>query len=157
MVDADSEHIPDEQLIREFGLLLSATTRLERIVGRALERRAGITHVMLEVLLRLDDGCRSMSHLAQEMILTSGGMTRLVNRMEGAGLVVRATSPTDRRVQQVSLTGRGRETLRRALLVHSEVLREFFSGPLSDGQRAALEESLLLLEARGRRELPSLG
>ena len=156
-MDADSEHIPDEQLIREFGLLLSATTRLERIAGRALERRAGITHVMLEVLLRLDDGCRSMSHLAQEMILTSGGMTRLVNRMEKAGLVVRATSPTDRRVQQVSLTGQGRETLRRALLVHGEVLREFFSGPLSDEQRAALQESLLLLEARGRRELPSLG
>ncbi|MEO3786363.1 MarR family transcriptional regulator [Actinocorallia sp. B10E7] len=156
-MDADSERIPDEQLVREFGLLLSATTRLERIVGRALERRVGVTHVMFEVLLRLNDGCRSMSHLAQEMILTSGGMTRLANRMEKAGLLVRETSPTDRRVQHASLTDRGRETLHRAMLVHSEVLREFFSGPLSDGQRAVLKDSLLLLEARGRRELPSLG
>lgn len=156
-MEAEAERVPDEQLIREFGLLLSATTRLERILGRALERRVGVTHVMFEVMLRLNDGCRSMSHLAQEMILTSGGMTRLVNRMEKAGLVVRTTSPTDRRVQHASLTDRGRETLRGAMLVHTELLREFFSGPLSDGQRAVLGESLRLLEARGRKELPSLG
>ena len=156
-MDADAEGIADQEPTRDFGLLLSATTRLERIMGRALERRTGITHVMFEVMLRLRDGCRSMSHLAQEMILTSGGLTRLINRMEQAGLVVRATSPTDRRVQHASLTERGRETLERALLVHGEVLREFFSGPLSDRQRAELRQALTLLEARGRKELPSLG
>ncbi|WP_106397830.1 MarR family winged helix-turn-helix transcriptional regulator [Actinocorallia populi] len=156
-MNADAEGIPDDELIREFGLLLSATTRLERIAGRALERRAGITHVMFEVMLRLRDGCRSMSHLAQEMILTSGGMTRLVDRMEKAGLVVRATSPTDRRVQHASLTEQGREALDRAMLVHGEVLREFLAGPLTAEQRAVLRESLTRLEARGRKELPSLG
>jgi DNA-binding MarR family transcriptional regulator len=147
----------DGGLAREFGLLLSATARLERIMGRALERRAGITHVMFEVLLRIEGDCRSMSHLAQEMILTSGGMTRLVNRMEQAGLVVRATSPSDRRVQHVRLTGEGRDALRRARTVHREVLREFYAGPLTAGQRAALREALALLEARARLELPSLG
>jgi len=144
-------------VVREFGALLGAAALLERIAGRELERRCGIRHVMFEVLLRLNDGCRSMSHLAQEMILTSGGMTRLVDRMERVDLVVRTTSPTDRRVQHVSLTEHGRATLREALLVHTEMLDEFFAGPLDADQRAALKESLLLLEARGRRELPSLG
>ncbi len=147
----------DLTLGREFGLLLGTTTRLERIMDRALERRVGLSHVMFEVLLRLEGDCRSMSHLAQEMILTSGGMTRLIARMEKAGLVGRATSPTDRRVQHVSLTEQGRRRLRGALLVHHEVLSEFFAGPLTVAQRAALKESLALVDARCREELPSLG
>lgn len=148
---------PDEQLIREFGLLLSATTRLDRIVGRAFEQRVGITHAMFEVMLRLEDGCTSMSHLAGDMILTSGGMTRLIDRMEKAGLVSRYASDTDRRVQKASLTEEGRAALALAKQIHSETLRRFFAGPITGEQRAALTEILIRIESGARAELPSLG
>ncbi|MCD0451450.1 MarR family transcriptional regulator [Actinocorallia sp. API 0066] len=147
----------DDALIREFGLLLSAASRLERIAGRAFERRVGISHVMFEVLLRLDEGCVSMSHMAKDMILTSGGMTRLIDRMERAGLLTRHTSETDRRVQKASLTAKGRETLTLARAVHTETLREFFAAPLTPTDRATLQALLERLESRGRQELPSLG
>lgn len=148
---------PDEQLILEFGLLLSASARLERIAARAFEQRAGVTHAMFEVLRRLDGGCVSMSHLAGEMILTSGGMTRLIDRMEKAGLVSRYASATDRRVQKASLTDAGRTALARANAVHATTLRQFFDGPLTAQQRAALSEILVRLESRARAELPTLG
>lgn len=147
----------ENTLIGEFGLLLSVSARLERIAGRALERRAGISHVMLEVLLRLEQGCVSMSHMAQEMILTSGGMTRLIDRMERAGLLTRHTSETDRRVQKASLTVKGRETLARARAIHAQTLLEFYAGPLDDAERAVLRAALERLDAKGRAELPSLG
>ncbi|MEO5876933.1 MAG: MarR family transcriptional regulator [Streptosporangiaceae bacterium] len=148
---------PDEQLIHEFGLLLSATNRLSRIAGRAFEHDAGITHAMFEMLRRLNEGCSSMSHLAEEMIFTSGGVTRLIDRMDKAGLVVRYTSATDRRIQQAGLTDKGRETLARAERIHVETLRRAFAGPLTDEQRAALKQILVTLEHSSRAELPNLG
>ncbi|WP_344838208.1 MarR family winged helix-turn-helix transcriptional regulator [Actinocorallia longicatena] len=148
---------PDEQLIRDYGLMLSASTRLERIVGKEFERHVGITHAMYEVLRRLEGGCTSMSHLAGETILTSGGMTRLIDRMEKAGLVSRYASDTDRRVQKASLTDKGRATLDHANRVHTQTLRRVFAGALDEDQRESLKHILVRLERVGRAELPSLG
>jgi DNA-binding MarR family transcriptional regulator len=153
----DGQQEPDEELIREFGLLLSATNRLERIAGKAFEQDAGITHAMFEMLRRLNEGCTSMSHLAEQMIFTSGGVTRLIDRMEKAGLVVRFASATDRRVQKAGLTDKGRETLARAERIHVGTLRRAFAGQLTTEQRAALKQILITLEHTSRAELPSLG
>jgi len=112
---------------------------------------------MFEMLRRLNEGCSSMSHLAEEMIFTSGGVTRLIDRMEKAGLVERYASDTDRRVQKAGLTDKGRETLALAERIHVVTLRRAFAGQLTAGQRAALKQILVTLEHSSRTELPSLG
>ncbi|GAB3663534.1 hypothetical protein GCM10027589_27160 [Actinocorallia lasiicapitis] len=147
---------PDERLIRDYGLMLSASTRLERIVGKQFEQQVGITHAMYEVLRRLEGGCTSMSHLATEMILTSGGMTRLIDRMAKAGLVTRYASDTDRRVQKASLTDLGRTTLAHANQVHTQTLRRVFAEPLGDDIET-LKSIIVKLERATLAELPTLG
>lgn len=84
----------DNALVLAFGLLQGAANRLEYILGRALERECGISHLMFEVLLilgRTGEPGMPMRAIAQEPVLTTGGVTRLVDRMEAAGLVERAT------------------------------------------------------------------
>lgn len=148
--------VPDE-VVHEFGELLGAASVLERIAGRELERRCGIRHAVFEVLLRLSrDGSRSMGGLAGELILTSGGMTRIIDRMEEAGLVGREPSPGDRRRQLVALTPAGRAKLDEALRVHAETLREHFAGPLAEEQRRALVDALRTLRTSAREELGDL-
>jgi DNA-binding MarR family transcriptional regulator len=56
-----------------------------------------------------------MSRLSSQVALTTGGMTRLVDRMVVAGLVLRQNSSSDRRSVQVVLTEAGEEALNRAI------------------------------------------
>ncbi|WP_242614181.1 MarR family winged helix-turn-helix transcriptional regulator [Actinomadura roseirufa] len=151
--------VPDD-VVHEFGALLGAATMLERIAGRELERRCGIRHAMFEVLLRLSgegaECARSMGGLADELILTSGGMTRLVDRMQEAGLVRRRAAPGDRRRHLVELTPEGRAKLDEALGVHAETLRRHFAGPLTEEQRGLLVDALRTLRASAREELGDL-
>jgi DNA-binding MarR family transcriptional regulator len=88
---------------------------------------------MFEVLLILGraEGCgMSMRAIAQERVLTTGGVTRLVDRMEAAGLVDRDENPEDRRGRLVRLTRLGEETVVRAARVHVENVQRFLLGPL---------------------------
>jgi DNA-binding MarR family transcriptional regulator len=62
------------------------------------------------------------------VVLTTGGITRLVDRMIAAGLGARVPSPNDRRVYFAELTARGGQTLEQAATVHAKNLRVVFAG-----------------------------
>ncbi|MFI0778570.1 MarR family winged helix-turn-helix transcriptional regulator [Streptomyces sp. NPDC021212] len=143
VMKADSEkrtatQAASEPLVHDFGLLLKAATHLEQRINAAMRAEAGIGHVMFEVLLRL---CRdpeeqvSQRTLAEDVILTSGGVTRLVDRMETAGLVRRVPSPDDRRVTLVEATDGGERTFVRAVDVHARIVERYFVALPPDDRR----------------------
>lgn len=121
----------DDALITTFGRLVEAHSQLGKQLGRSLEQQIGISHAWFEVLLRIsraDGGQVSMSSLAQQVALTGGGVTKLIDRMINAGLVERVPCPSDRRVSFAALTPAGRDTLGRATAVHAADLRRAFDG-----------------------------
>ncbi len=127
------EHITDadDRLITTFGRLIEAHAAVSRRTGRSLELSCGLGQASFEVLLRIsrsDGGQVSMGPLAQQVALSSGGITRLLDRMIDAGLVKRVPCPTDRRVQFAALTKAGQAKLDEALVVHAADLREAFAG-----------------------------
>jgi len=151
----------DDALIGEFGLLLGAATRLERLAARAFEEECGISHAMFEALLHLDRLDRvedepTMGRLADAMVLTSGGMTRLADRLVRLELVRRYSSPVDRRVQLAELTETGRAKLAEAKAVHTATLRRLYAAPLSTDERTALAAALDILNRTARAELGTL-
>lgn len=149
----------DNALVLAFGRLQGAANRLEYILGRALERECGISHLMFEVLLilgRAEGAGLSMRAIAQEQVLTTGGVTRLVDRMEKAGLVARAEDPDDRRGRLVRLTPLGEETVVRASRLHVENIRRHFLAPLPPEDRDRFAEDLRILSHSARDELPRL-
>lgn len=149
----------DHELVLAFGRLQGAANRLEYILGRALEVECGISHLMFEVLLilgRAGEPGLSMRAVAQEQVLTTGGATRLVDRMEAAGLVTRAESPADRRGKLVRLTPLGEETTVRAAQVHVENIKKYFLSPLPEADRARFAEDLRILSHTARDVLPRL-
>jgi DNA-binding MarR family transcriptional regulator len=82
------------------------------------------------VLVRLhrsEDGMLTMGALADQVAVTSGGVTRLVDRMAGAGLVARRPGARDRRIAYAVLTADGRARLQEALRVHAANLRAVFA------------------------------
>lgn len=134
----------DDALITTFGRLVEAHSHLSRHLGRSLEQEAGIPQAWFEVLLRIsrsDGGQVSMGALAAQVALTTGGITKLLDRMIEAGLVSRVPCPTDRRISFARLTAHGRSTLEHASVVHTRDLRRVFDG-FRDLDLRALDELL---------------
>jgi MarR family transcriptional regulator, 2-MHQ and catechol-resistance regulon repressor len=136
--------LSDDRLITTFGRLVEAHSALSRQLGKDLEDRSGISHSTFEVLLRIsraEGGQISMSALAQQVALTSGGITRLLDRLIDVGLVQRVPCPTDRRVSFAALTDAGTSVLNGAKTLHAANLRELFS-ELGPEEMAQLDELL---------------
>jgi MarR family transcriptional regulator, 2-MHQ and catechol-resistance regulon repressor len=134
----------DDRLVSTFGRLLEATHMLEHELGRALELETGLPLTWLEVLLRLSrspGGELTMGEVARQLVVTSGGVTRLVDRMTAAGYVDRRRCEQDRRVQYARLTSLGRTVLAPALTRHTEHLRSAFEA-LSTAERHQLDALL---------------
>jgi DNA-binding MarR family transcriptional regulator len=149
----------NDGLVLAFGWLQGAANRLEYILGRAIAEECGISHVMFEVLLILGraggDGM-SMSAVAQERVLTTGGVTRLIDRMEAAGLVTRDDNPGDRRGRLVRLTAHGEETVVRAANLHAANVQRFLLDPLPAGHRERFARDLRTVSHTARDALPRL-
>lgn len=135
----------NSRLVHDFGLLIKAATGLEQRIDSGLRQECGISHTMFEVLIRL---CRtpdeevSQRALADDLTLTSSGITRLIDRMEEAELVRRVPAPGDRRSVLVEATDHGRAVFVQAAAVHGRVVERYFVAPVAEGDFGALTDSL---------------
>jgi DNA-binding MarR family transcriptional regulator len=118
--------------------LLQVNARVVDRVGSAMERETGLPPTWFEVLAQLKDRPRRMSELADDLTLSRGGATRLVARLEDAGLVVREIPADDRRATFARITDKGMEAFERAMPVHLQAVEEHFSKHVTDEQAAAL-------------------
>jgi MarR family transcriptional regulator, 2-MHQ and catechol-resistance regulon repressor len=131
----------DDERIQLMGLIVRTHRRLADTLGRELEQSVGIPLVFFDVLIHVGaapDGRLTMSRLSSDIALTTGGVTRLVDRMADAGLVARQNCPNDRRSVHVVLTAQGRAVLERAVEAHIEGIDRHLMAHLDDADRGAL-------------------
>ena len=79
-----------------------------------------------------------MTVLARRVMLSSGGLTRLMGRLEDRGLVHREPDPADAPAFHASLTDAGSEQLAQARITHDSVIEELLGSKLSQHQAAEL-------------------
>jgi DNA-binding MarR family transcriptional regulator len=123
--------------LRAWQALLHAHHDVTDRLDADLREQHGLTFSEYDVLLRLaraPDRSLRMSDLAERVLLSPSGLTRLVDRLVDDGLVTRDTSQEDARVTLARLTDRGRERLRLAARTHLQGIRQHFTGPLSETQ-----------------------
>ena len=136
--------------------LLQAHSAVVESLEHKLESEAGVPLAWHEVLSRLvvaPEGRLRMLDLAGLIMLSKSGVTRLVDRMEGAGLVTRGSCATDRRVTYAIITPKGRATFERLRPVFSRGVDEYFSRHLSDADTRHLRSALRkVLQGNGRWE-----
>lgn len=142
----------DDERLQLMGLVVRAHRLLVDRLGRELEHDVGIPLVFFDVLINVagaPDGRVTMSRLSNDIALTTGGVTRLVDRMVDAGLVERSACPSDRRSIHVVLTPEGSEVLDRAIAAHIEGIERYLMAHLSDKDRANLATALTKILAGG--------
>ena len=131
---------------------LRAHAALTRELSADLQREHGLTINDYEVLLHLSraDGERLRRvDLAERVLLTASGITRLLDGLERSGFVCRETCPGDARVSYAKLTDEGREKLRCAGDTHLRGIDELFNARYSDEERETLAELLGRLPSSG--------
>lgn len=107
--------------------------------------KAGLSDVDFETLIRLARSPRQslrMSDLAAQTSLSTSGITRVVDRLEREGLVVREACATDRRASYAVITEAGNARLRQVLPQHLEDIELWFTGLLSPEDLASFLDML---------------
>ena len=131
---------PSPERLRAWRLYFESALALVDVLDAELERDAGIPMRWYDALVHLEetpDGLR-MNELAERILYSKSGFTRVVDRMEEAGLVRRVRPENDRRSILVVLTDEGRSTMERTRRYHRHGIEQHFSRHLDDTDVEAL-------------------
>ncbi len=123
--------------LRAWQALLHAHHDVIEKLDSELRAEHGLSLGDYDVLLRLvraPDRRLRMTELAERVLMSPSGLTRLVDRLVDDGLVQRDRFAGDARVILARLTDRGHRTLLRAARTHLRGIREHFTGRLSPAQ-----------------------
>jgi DNA-binding MarR family transcriptional regulator len=121
--------------------LLRAHAATTREMSADLLNEHGLTINDFEALLHLsraEEGRMRRVDLAEGLLLTASGVTRLLDGLESAGLVERAACSSDRRVVYAVLTDEGRERLKAASRSHTAAITAMFEARFGDEELALL-------------------
>jgi DNA-binding MarR family transcriptional regulator len=137
--------VADEPGIAAWRSFLTAHARITRRLDEELQAAHGLSLAEYDALLQIAHapGRRvRMNVLADRVILSRSGITRLVDRLEAAGAVERIACQTDARGQEAVLTRVGLDRLRVASATHLDGVRRMFLDRLDRDELAGLEASL---------------
>lgn len=124
---------------------LRAAVTISRQLDDAMRCEDGVPLGWYDVLIHLYHGPgtgQRMQELAEHVIMSSSGLTRLLDHMVAQGLVTRAPDADDRRVVLARLTDDGRALVETLLPRHQARVRELFIDHLSDSEIAVMLPAL---------------
>lgn len=161
--DIAPPHLGPDQLAA-WQAFLRTHTALTRVLERELMRSHQLPLATYDVLVQLDSapgGALRMTQLAEQVMLSRSGLTRLVERIEAEGLVRREACASDARGFFTVITQEGRRRLHEAAPSHLGSVAAHFADPLSVEQtealRGALERILGSLSESGLEVPPANG
>jgi DNA-binding MarR family transcriptional regulator len=146
-----NDHASNEQL-GAWRALQCAHARLLREIAQDLEAE-GLPPLswydVLSALWEAPERRLKLTEIARGLVMTPSGGSRLVDRMEAAGVIERVACPGDRRVAHVRLTKQGEELLRHMRPVYEQAIAEHF-GPALGDDASTIREAMNSVAASAR-------
>lgn len=134
----------DERELRAWRGMLRVHATLTKALDAQLEDEHGLPLTSYEVLLycgHADGHKMRMCDLAESVLLSRSGLTRLVDRLERDGLLVRESCSADARGAFAKLTPAGERKLAEARAAHLQGVRDLFLSRLTPEQQDLLGEA----------------
>jgi DNA-binding MarR family transcriptional regulator len=143
---------PSPERLYAWRLFFESALALLDVLDAELEQAAGIPQRWYDVLVHLEESPQGipMNELADQILYSKSGFTRVVDRMEEAGLVRRDRPENDRRTILIVLTDNGTATLDRARRHHRDGIQRHFSQHLTNTDIKALTRALEKISAHAR-------
>ena len=135
---------PSPEQLHCWRLFMESSLALVDVLDTELRDTAGIPQRWYDVLVHLEEtpeGIR-MNELAERILYSKSGFTRVIDRMEEAELVQRVRPPDDRRSILVTITTTGAKTMELARRHHRDGIERHFSRHLTDTDTKALTRAL---------------
>jgi DNA-binding MarR family transcriptional regulator len=135
---------PSSEQLRCWRLFMESSLALVDVLDTELKDTVGIPQRWYDVLVHLEESPDGipMTELADQILYSKSGFTRVIDRMEEAGLVSRVRPPNDRRSILVVPTDKGTQTMERARRHHRDGINRHFSEHLTDTDTKALTRAL---------------
>lgn len=132
-----------------FLALLRTHARLKDRLELDVRLHGGLTVARYDVLMHLDmaGGRLRLSDLAQAVVLSPSGLSKLLDRMQDAGLVERQPDPDDARSTFAAITTNGLGVVRETRPRHHAFLQHVFGDVLDDRDLADLTRIMNRLDA----------
>jgi len=143
---------PSPERLRAWRLFFESGLALQSVLDTELEHQAGLPLRWYDVLVQLEESPQGipMSALAGRILHSKSGFTRVVDRMEQAGLVRRVRPEHDRRTILIVLTDKGTETMQHARRYHRDGIERHFSQHLTDNEIKTLTHALEKISTHAR-------
>jgi DNA-binding MarR family transcriptional regulator len=143
---------PSPERLRAWRLYVESALALFDLLDSELEQAAGIPQRLYDVLVHLEESPQGipMNELADRILYSKSGLTRVIDRMEEAGLVRRAHPENDRRTILILLTDKGTETMQQARHHHRDSIQRHFSQHLTNTDIKALTRALEKISTHAR-------
>jgi DNA-binding MarR family transcriptional regulator len=143
-----SQKLPPTRVAAWRGLLTTHAKVVSRIEQRLAEAKLPplAWYDVLFALYEAPEKHLRMAELADQVLLSRSGLTRLVDRLEAAKCLKREDCPTDKRGYFVHLTSAGVEMLRKMWPVYREGISKWFSSPLSEKDIESLSKAFGKIE-----------
>lgn len=137
-----------DEIVTWWGLVIEGYIAThDRLMGE-IEQRFGLPPAQFDILVRLvrtPDYRMPMTKLAGEAALSSGGFTKVADRLVKSGLIRREPCETDRRVIHAVLTDDGQRVASDARDACAEILRRRVLEPLGPATATSLAEAMRVL------------
>lgn len=140
----------DDEMVTWWGLVIEGyLATQDRLMGEIGERfdLAPASFDILVRLVRSPDHRMPMTRLAKEAALSSGGFTKVADRLVASDLITRIPSPDDRRVVFAALTEHGLDVANRSRAACAEILRRAVLEPLGSDAASALAGAMRTLRS----------
>jgi DNA-binding MarR family transcriptional regulator len=139
-----SRSSPTQEQRRIWRLFLESAYALIDLLDAELQAERALSLRWYDVLVQLEEAGEGigMTELANRILSSKSGLTRVVDRMEEEGLVRRERPPSDRRAIRVVLTRKGDRALQAARVVHRRGIQEHFVQHLDERDLKALDRAL---------------
>ncbi|MBW5448271.1 MarR family transcriptional regulator [Cohnella sp. CFH 77786] len=141
------ERVTESELAAWRSFIKAHARIIERIERDLAEQKKVplTTYDVLIALFEAPDRKLRLGELTKKVVLTKSGLTRLVDRLEREGLLVREKSEEDRRGAYAVLTNLGEVQLRQAWPIYARGIKQYFAAPLSEDAIRQVEESMAVV------------
>jgi DNA-binding MarR family transcriptional regulator len=135
---------PSPEALAAWRVFFECALALPDILDAELKAAVELPFRWYDVLVNIEDADEGlpMNEVASRILASKSGLTRVIDKMEQAGVVRRERPETNRRTVLVSITPHGLETLHAARRFHRDGIRRHFTEHLTDSELKALAKAL---------------
>jgi DNA-binding MarR family transcriptional regulator len=122
--------------------VLHVAFQMKSVIEDRIQAETGLLLADNEALLNLahEDQPLRMSMIAERLILSKGGTTKVIDRLEARGLVARSQDPTDRRALVVEITPEGISALETVQPIVDDAIERYWGQYITDSEAETIAE-----------------